>query len=227
MIPHFQMWCFDLDGTLIDQSARYIAVHEDLIKELGGQPASQYIEKRRSGISEVELFKSAGVSLNKLQHYDYRREQLLESWPYLHLDTLFPGVIQILTRLKAVNSKTWIITHRGYSKILAEQLDTLGLTKLITGWDNTKTEPNGSIIEMSDEGRNIAANEKGKLLSEFKKRFTTIMVGDSPSDIKAANLAQVPSIAIPTGLYSISSLRMEKPSYIYNSLEELNLSLFD
>ena len=227
MVSKFQMWCFDLDGTLLDQSTRYLAVHKDIIIQMGGEPVFNYCEKRRSGISEANLYKSTGAPLNKLKDYDFQREQLLESRSYLELDTLFPETIQILKRIKAIDTKIWIVTHRGYPKKLSEQLSALGLTELVTGWNNTKGEPDGSIMEMSDQGEQVAAKTKARILSEFKRQFSTVMVGDSPSDIRAAHQAGIQSIALSTGLYSKLSLQKERPTYIFESLEELALNLFD
>lgn len=223
-VSQFKYWCFDWDGTLVDQRARYTAVHVDLVREMGGRPVSDYWTRRRSGQTEADLFEESGLPLALLRQYDGLREQRLEDPRYLRLDSLFPRVCGLLSFLQGVEATVWIITHRSEFDILGEQLRLLGLTHLIAGWKCTRSRVDASmenLLAFSPEAGMMATRAKADALSWFSRENPTVMVGDSPSDIRAAHRASTQAVALPTGLYGPQALQKANPDYCFRSIEAL------
>lgn len=227
-ISSYKIWCFDLDGTLVDQQARYTQVYYDLIVRLGGTPVSDYWKRRRAGQTESDVFAQSGLSLSTLPTYDRMREENLENVNYLNLDRPFPTSHKLLEFLNNIGVKVWIVSHRWSPDRLSEQLTSLRLDKLLTGSICTKQNyhvGDTSPLALSSEGARIAFRAKAKALQKVGNPSQTVMIGDSPSDIIAARLAQVGSIAIPTGCHPQEILEKEAPDLLCSSLHDLLLKI--
>ncbi len=228
MIKDYECWCFDLDGTLIDIKTRYTILHNKLITELGGRPITNYWQRRKEGKLEEELYFDTLTPKHMIYIYDKRREKLLEELNYLKFDRLFPAVYSLLKYLKRENRQANIVTHRSNFKNLILQLKTLKLEKLFTKKIITKKKNMNKKfknLSFSKQGEDLASLAKSEELKKFKNLFHTVMVGDSPTDISAAHIAKVDSIAIPTGLHDSDSLLKLKPTFLFKSIKNLYQNL--
>ena len=224
MISSYRTWCFDLDGTLLDQQARYTQIYYDLVARLGGNPVSDYWSKRKAGLTELDVFSRSGLPLSNLAAYDRMREEELENVRYLKVDTPFPATKELLEFLNDLNMTIWVVSHRSSLERLSDQLVSLKLDKLITGCICTKQDfdsAENTTLALSPEGAKAASSAKAEALQKLGDTSQIVMVGDSPSDIVAAHLARVGSIAIPTGCHSLEMLEKVSPDLVCNNLQDL------
>jgi phosphoglycolate phosphatase-like HAD superfamily hydrolase len=230
MFTSFSCWCFDFDGTLVDQWPRYQAVHISVIEEMGGQPVNNYLAKRRSGRTEFEVFNETGLPLAQFQAYFSAREKKLEDPQFLDLDRVFPAAHNLLSFLRSTGAKTWVLTYRSNYELLSQQIIDFKLNKFVDKWQCAKQSLSIDIdasTTPSQETAIAAAASKKEILWGLRQRWPTVMIGDSRIDIEAARQAGIQSIAIPTGLYDRQCLLQASPDYLFNSLEELLSALTD
>jgi len=223
-ISSYRTWCFDLDGTLLDQQARYTQIYCALVTRLGGKPVSDYWSMRKAGLSELDVFLRSGLSLSNLPAYDHMREEELENVHYLKFDTPFPNTLRLLEVLSSLNMAIWVVSHRSSYERLSDQLASLKLNKLIAGCICTKQycdSADNTTLALSAEGAKVASRAKARALQKLGDASQIVMVGDSPSDIVAAHLAGVDSIAITTGCHPREMLEKEGPDLVCSTLQDL------
>ena len=122
---------FDLDGTLIDVSARHYSLYRSAISEQGVEalPRDEYWRHRRGGQSTIDLLAATpGVDI----------ERFTEAWmegierpDWLSLDEPYEGVVEIIKALQPAYQLV-LITLRRDRVALIDQLDALRLTGYFT-----------------------------------------------------------------------------------------------
>jgi len=122
---------FDLDGTLIDVSARHYSLYRSAISEQGVEalPRDEYWRHRRGGQSTIDLLAATpGVDI----------ERFTEAWmegierpDWLSLDEPYEGVVEIIKALQPAYQLV-LITLRRDRVALIDQLDALQLTGYFT-----------------------------------------------------------------------------------------------
>lgn len=194
---------------------------------MGGKPIRNYMRNRLLGKTEREIFLSSGLSENRFNEYDNARERMLEESYYLSFDSVFEEVSLLLQYLRSKGCTIWIVTHRSDHKAVEQEIDSFGLVRLIDGWTCTREIFNNDFRALSVNWPKSAARLKAKELSVMQQKHSSvIMVGDSPSDIEAARLAGVNSIALPTGLFNAKQLCEAKPDFIFSNIAILLEELF-
>lgn len=122
---------FDLDGTLIDVSARHYSLYRSVMTELGVEalPRDEYWRHRRAGESTIDLLSATpGVDV----------ERFTEAWmegierpDWLALDEPYEGAIEIIKALQPEHELV-LITLRRDRVALMDQLDALELEPYFT-----------------------------------------------------------------------------------------------
>lgn len=175
---------FDFDGTLVNtndvilaswqHTYRHYLGHEmpvDHITSCFGEPLLLTMEREFPGVDPQE---SADV---------YRQFQLENADK---LVTIFPGIKELLAGLKAAGYVLGIVTSRTRESAL-RYMDMFGITSyfsdLVTCDDTTVHKPNPEPILLAMSKLGASAEE-------------SIMIGDSPFDIKCANNAGVDSVMV-------------------------------
>ena len=175
---------FDFDGTLVNtndvilaswqHTYRHNLGHEmpvDHITSCFGEPLLLTMEREFPGVNPQE---SADV---------YRQFQLENADK---LVTIFPGIKELLADLKAAGYVLGIVTSRTRESAL-RYMDMFGITSyfsdLVTCDDTTVHKPNPEPILLAMSKLGASAEE-------------SIMIGDSPFDIKCANNAGVDSVMV-------------------------------
>ena len=175
---------FDFDGTLVNtndvilaswqHTYRHYLGHEmpvDHITSCFGEPLLLTMEREFPGVDPQE---SADV---------YRQFQLENADK---LVTIFPGIKELLADLKAAGYVLGIVTSRTRESAL-RYMDMFGITSyfsdLVTCDDTTVHKPNPEPILLAMSKLGASAEE-------------SIMIGDSPFDIKCANNAGVDSVTV-------------------------------
>lgn len=175
---------FDFDGTLVNtndvilaswqHTYRHYLGHEmpvDHITSCFGEPLLLTMEREFPGVDPQE---SADV---------YRQFQLKNAD---RLVTIFPGIKELLADLKAAGYVLGIVTSRTRESAL-RYMDMFAITSyfsdLVTCDDTTVHKPNPEPILLAMSKLGASAEE-------------SIMIGDSPFDIKCANNAGVDSVMV-------------------------------
>ena len=175
---------FDFDGTLVNtndvilaswqHTYRHYLGHEmpvDHITSCFGEPLLLTMEREFPGVNPQE---SADV---------YRQYQLENADK---LVTIFPGIKELLADLKAAGYVLGIVTSRTRESAL-RYMDMFAITSyfsdLVTCDDTTVHKPNPEPILLAMSKLGASAEE-------------SIMIGDSPFDIKCANNAGVDSVMV-------------------------------
>jgi phosphoglycolate phosphatase len=207
---------FDLDGPLLDVSARYAALHRDLLHAAGlrGMSADRYWERKRARVPEDEILRELGV-LGLAKDYLRQRLELLESPDYLLLDRPWPWTHEVLGRL-ARRYPIVLVTARSSHLLLLEQLDRLDL---IAFFHEILSEP----------ARRGVDKQKARLIINYLRRHELPadgwMVGDTEADIGAGRLVGLRTAAVRTGIRTAELLQLAAPDHLFADIRELPLLL--
>ena len=183
---------FDLDGTLTDTLDLVIAAVNAALSPIWGQERSPEEVRRLFGPTEEGLIQRAT---------EVGREAALARFFRYYEDehdaraSIFPGIADMLDRIAAGGLPIAVVTNKG-SRSTQITLRRLGLTSYVaavaTGDDvvHPKPDPAGIFRVLEAMGANPD---------------TAIYVGDSPSDMRAAQAAGV--LAVGAGWSSASRLQ--------------------
>ena len=98
---------FDLDGTLLDVSARHHHVYGAVCVSLGGEPLARaaYWHLKRQRTPLAEILQQSGLDASQSASFEAQFAELIEVPDSLGFDVLFPETIPVLTRLAATYRK--------------------------------------------------------------------------------------------------------------------------
>lgn len=195
VIPAFDAYLFDLDGTLVDTAP-------DLMYALNATLAhAGYAEV---GIELTRLWVGHGAKIMLAQAVEHQgatklRENQVEEYFAFFLmrygeriavdSKPYPGVVESLSELSSRTRKLGVVTNKlqGLSIQLLRELDLYKFFNIVVGGDTLqvrKPEPQPILY---------ACNE---LVSEPSE---TLFVGDSTTDVKAARAAGCPVVCMRDG----------------------------
>ncbi len=203
---------FDLDGTIVDTNELIIAsfmhvmnhslTREEIIPHMGTTLEQQL--RTFSGQEDVASLVKAYREYNSLHHDE--------------MVAPFPEVSEVLARLQAQGIKMGVVT----TKIRATTTRVLGLFDLdqymqviVTLDDVEHPKPDAEPIRKALEALGSAPER-------------TLMVGDSPADLKSATAAGVQSAAVAWSLKGEQELSKYEPTFVIHRMSDLyNLVLAD
>lgn len=179
---------FDLDGTLLDTTEGVLesAVHAARILGLPELPQSTMLKFvgppiQNSFISYYGVdSETAQQAANAFRAY-YKEKALLKASPY-------PGMIDLLRRLKARGVKLGVATYKreDYALTILKHFGIAAFCQSMHGADNFNKLTKADIV-------NLCIRELGAKLEE------TVLVGDTEHDSKGAAQAGVDFIAVTFG----------------------------
>ncbi len=203
---------FDLDGTIVDTNELIIAsfmhvmnhslTREEIIPHMGTTLEQQL--RTFSGQEDVAPLVKAYREYNSLHHDE--------------MVAPFPEVNEVLAQLQAQGIKMGVVT----TKIRATTTRVLGLFDLdqymqviVTLDDVEHPKPDAEPIRKALEALGSAPER-------------TLMVGDSPADLKSATAAGVQSAAVAWSLKGEQELCKYEPTFVIHRMSDLyNLVLAD
>jgi phosphoglycolate phosphatase len=207
---------FDLDGPLLDVSARYATLHGDLLKAAGvrAMPGEQYWERKRARVPEEEILRELGV-LSLAPNYLRQRLDRVECSDYLLLDRPWPWTHEVLGQL-ARRYPLVLVTARSSRLLLLEQLDRL---ELIAFFHEVLSEP----------ARRGVDKQKARLVSDYLRRHERPadgwMIGDTEADIGAGHIVGLRTAGVLTGIRNAELLQQASPDHLFKDIRELPLQL--
>lgn len=196
-----QAIAFDLDGTLIDISKRDYQIYVDLVIKLGGIPLPflTYWPLRQAKTDIHQILSDSGIlRLDLVETFLLDRKALMETLEYLSVDNLFQDVLQLLNRISDTY-EVHILTIRHNKTNTENQLKLLGLDRYT--------------CHIVDGNKELTMRQIPNLC---------FMVGDTENDILPANKIGIKSIGVTTGIRNRQLLVKMNPTYIVDSLDEIN-----
>ncbi len=204
---------FDLDGTLLDPSARYYAIYRDLLAAGGASPLpmAQYWDLKRAHCPEVEILARSGCA-HLAETYLPRRLVCLENRRYLRYDQLIEVNVSFLRELYAKKNALFLVTLRRQVQNLNWQLEHLGLTSY---FDEVVTAPARDIPAYQAKVRAVT-----NLLPPQQKGW---FIGDTETDILAGQAMGCRTLAVCTGIRNRTLLAPNQPTLLLPDLSKVNL----
>ncbi|MEY4386963.1 MAG: hypothetical protein RLY20_2246 [Verrucomicrobiota bacterium] len=180
----------DLDGTLISCEPRQTAVLQAALTNVRVQiDRSAIWPLKRNGASTEAALSELGVAPALAREVSLEWQRMVEQPAWLALDSVLPGVIEVLQMMRAAGARLWLLTARNRPEWVRQQLIQLGLAPLL---DKVVVVPS-----------NQASSAKAAVLREA---LAVAFFGDTESDWRAAVAAQVPFYALETGQRSAAFL---------------------
>lgn len=208
----YQLVIFDWEGTLNNGLGQVLQAFIDATKALGLPKVNQSLLRDNLGLEAYRmislLYPQLHLSTTEALLAEYQKNLMCSKRGPL----LFQGVRKLLENLKANGTLVAILTCKGRSA-LDMDLEVLGLSDVFF---STKT-PNECAPKPNPEGIITLINEA--LVDEGE----TIMVGDSPSDMMAAQAANVKALGVDFMMNgSAKRLQEAGASDVVDSVEALS-----
>jgi HAD superfamily hydrolase (TIGR01509 family) len=199
----------DVDGTLVDTNYHHaLAWHRAL--RAHGQQVQMWKVHRHIGMGGDQILDALIGKEAAAAQGDAIREAEGEAYGEL-IGEVEPmrGARELLEKLRTEDATT-ILASSAKQEEVDHYLDLLDARELIDGWttsaDVERTKPHPDLVH--------AALEKAG-------DGSSVMVGDSVWDVKAAQAAGVPTLAVLTGGFSEAELREAGALQVVESIEEL------
>lgn len=212
---------FDLDGTLIDSGTSIIScISRVLSEENIALPAKSELRRfigppLQKGLEDICGFSKDISKLLTKKYRAYYEEH------YYKLAQLYPGVLNLLSDLKAAGCLITTATSRPETSALRTMkyynLDKL-LDVIVTAKDERPDIPKKELIE-------TAIGKCSEIAG--KKDLKSIMVGDTYYDMTGAKLAAVPAIGVTYGYGTKQELLENGADFLASSVEELRKLLIN
>ena len=201
---------FDLDGTLVDSKQAYIEAARTTFQALGQEPptigSALQIPKRLEQNQPLEDL----IGNSKAQFLD------------IYLKTFYditetktepmPNINKTLETLQN-RAKLALITMRNVpSTAITKELENFGLARyfvyIVTARDTHKPKPSPEALVRTLKAMNVQVCE-------------CLIVGDSPSDIRAGKAGGAKTVAVTSGLYTKEELANLNPDLILKDANQL------
>lgn len=197
----------DLDGTLIDSTARLYQLFIDIVST-AKISSCEYRQLKRSGQSnQLILSQCLGYSNSQIEEFISRWMAEIENAFYLKLDKKFEFADSALETLSKQHT-IFIVTARQDVLAAEKQIEQFGFTRYIQRSFITRQQ-----ITKSDLIQN----------SKIILNRDDVFVGDTGVDIQSAQALGVTSVAVLSGSRNRASLEKYKPDFIYRDLNEFVL----
>jgi len=201
----------DVDGTLVDTNYHHaLAWHRAL--HAHGQPVQMWKVHRHIGMGGDQILEALIGAAAEAEQGDAIREAEAKAYGGL-IDEVEPmeGARELIAKLRDAGAGV-ILASSAKQDEVDHYLDLLEARDLVDGWttsadvESTKPDPDLVLAALAKAGNDEPA----------------VMVGDSVWDVKAANAAGVPTLAVLTGGFSEAELLEAGASQVVESIADLD-----
>jgi phosphoglycolate phosphatase len=209
--PTAILW--DMDGTLIDQTAAIIRCYDEVIVGMGYPTPGDDVIRRSLGGTMAETM-GLFVAADRL---DEASKAFRARFPEIMFDGLIvlPGGMELIERAYKARIPQALFTNK-HGETARKVSRYAGFAKYIptcvgsvdTEWHKPQVELTQHVLQQID------ASAEG-----------AIMIGDSPTDVAVAQNAGLACYCVATGAHSVEELLAAGADAAYDSLTELNQSL--
>ncbi len=208
MIPRFQLYLFDVDGTLVDSADDICGAVREALAEAGVDQLSDAYLRSFIGHHLFDLFRE--VLPDSTQE---DRERLLARYRSIYLarhhaaTRVYPGVEEMLAGLGGLKSTA---TTKS-SETARQVLELFGLARHfdhIQGTDGFPSKPAPDVVLKSLERLGVRPED-------------CLLVGDAAPDMEAGRRAGVRTCAVTWGYGDLEAMRSHQPDFWIDSPVEL------
>ncbi len=205
--PKAILW--DMDGTLIDQTAAIIRAYSDVITAMGGATPDPDVIRRSLGgtmpstmgifIDEPNLAEACRRFRTRFPEIMLEGLIILAGGPELIESSHTAGIAQIIFTNKHGDTARQVSKYAGFAKYIPKCIGNSD-----TDWHKPQPELTRYVLDQ------IEASAED-----------SCMIGDSPTDIETAHNAGLPCYCVATGAHSTEELLEAGAEAAFNSLFEL------
>jgi phosphoglycolate phosphatase len=212
LLDSFELFIFDLDGTLINSHGQIESAMDEARIALGylKSPTGQIFQNL--GLPVENLFYDLNLSSDKAEHLilEFRKNlnRMIKQG-----NECFPGVISVLTQIQLLGKKVSVATGKSTSMAthVIENSPLSGLVDFIQGTDDFPPKPDPEVII--------------RCLQKFPN-LKAVMIGDREEDVLAAKSAGVASIGIAQSAHSVETLLAAGATSAYKSFDSILKDIF-
>ena len=194
----------DVDGPILDVSARYYAVH----RAIAGDAISHdfFWEQKRAGMGGRAIVEHNGLDV-AADEYARRWVAEIEASEHMHLDVLQDGVLDAMTALRGF-AEVAFVSLRQNGEQLREQLIGLGVA--------TRDDIVLTASPLEGHGPDLKVDR-------IQRRYRTLdpedaIVGDTRIDLEAGKALGIRTIGVTCGIRTQADLEKASPSIIVANL---------
>lgn len=210
---NFNLFLFDLDGTLLDTAREFhIALNEVLDKE---NKPSQSFENVREKVSDgASALVSLGFDIDEQnKNFEEKRNILLQAYEKVYLNSEpFDGVEEVISCFEKRQINWGIVTNkpRVYSEEIYKSLGWDKKAKVLVCPDDVKNlrKPNPASLNFALKALNHDAKE-------------TVYVGDNWRDLEAAENAKITPIFVEYGYVKTENYPQNTKGFNIKNIREI------
>jgi phosphoglycolate phosphatase-like HAD superfamily hydrolase len=210
----------DFDGPIVDLADRYYHVYQLCLAQVRepNQPIkiltkAEFWTYKRAKISEQQVGIESGLTAAQAEIFKQIRDRTAHQLQYLSLDRVIPGAIPALEQIQASGVELIVMTLRRTCELNAA-FDQYDLAKFFT--------PARRYCLADDYIKQGDIKDKTQLmaqaLSELKPEPNTWMIGDTETDIIAAQTHGIRVIGVLSGICDRNRLAQYQPDRIVTDL---------
>jgi len=193
---------FDLDGTLIDSRLRLYRLFQHLVPDSSLSYAQYWAFKQNKISNEKILSSELRHDQKQIARFVAQWMTLIESPPYLALDSNFAGIHSTLAVLQQ-RADLHVCTARQLRQPVLDQLESLNLLQFFKQILVTEQKQSKESL--------IAAHVAGLSTQDW-------LAGDTGKDIQVGKLLNMKTCAVLSGFLSRESLLSYAPDLIVDSV---------
>ena len=185
MARSFQLVVFDWEGTIADTLGHILHVVSEEAAALGFGSIDPHLARRSVNLGLVQALRKLLPHLSDKEH-EYLMQAVQKAMIYRSSETcLIPGILDLIKTLHTEKIHMAIATNKGHHSLLKA----LAVTHL------------DEYIKVTRSAGNVPAKPCPQMLEEIMAEFdvtaaSTIMIGDSPTDMEMAKRIQVTAIGV-------------------------------
>lgn len=199
----------DLDGPLLDVSARYYAVHCRILEEVGEairpDPETYWADRRRA-LTGRQLVARYGLSRISDDDYVARWVERIEAPEALELDRPAAGALHAAERL-AQRYDVVLVTLRQERAHLLAQLEAMGIRHLLA-----------EVLSASPLDGPGHETKAALVRASFQPTEETWLVGDTEIDVRAGKALGVRTAGLTCGIRDEERIGAEGPTLVLPDL---------
>jgi phosphoglycolate phosphatase-like HAD superfamily hydrolase len=210
----------DFDGPIVDVSERYYRVYEYCLEktrhpqqEVHLLPKQEFWLLKRDAVPEKQIGIISGLNAEQATAFASLRKNTVHTQPYFELDTLAPGAVEALSRIKQLDIDLAVMTMRRVRE-LNFAFEQHNLSRIFPE-DRCYCLSNDYVKTRDVDDKPLLMQ---RAISLLPPATDTWMIGDTEADIAAAKKHGIKVIAVECGIRSRTQLESFQPDLIVKDL---------
>lgn len=207
-IPAFQLYLFDIDGTLLDSAADICGAARDTLEAAGALDLTDEQLRSYIGYHLKELFEDVFPGIS-----EERSDELLRNYRAIyplreHRSTsVYKGIPEMLSALGGLKSTA---TTKGSetARIVLSQFRLIDFFDHVQGTDGFPCKPEPDVLLRSIQKFGVAPED-------------CLFIGDAAPDMEAGRRAGVKTCAVTWGYGDVEAMRAHSPDFWIKNPHEL------